>query len=107
MRSLTERLVFSPRATADRAWLPGLPHVLAALATAPVLGVSACVSGLLMATLASFIVYLPLTVLALNGGAALAADAEAPALTPAAQTVLLALWTVTAWATAGVASMAG
>ena len=105
MPSLTERLVASPT-TQDRAWLPGLPHVLAACAAAPVLGVPACISGLLVATLVSFIVYLPLTVLALNGGAALPEDAEAPPITPHARWLLLGLWTATAWATAWVAATA-
>lgn len=106
MRSLTERLVL-PQATDDQAWLPGLAHVLAAGAAAPVLGVAACAAGLLMATLASFIVYLPLTVLALNGGEALAEDAEAPALPASARAVLLVLWTATAWAAAGIAATVG
>ena len=99
MASLTERVVFSPE-TSDGAWLPGVFHVVAACAAAPVLGIAPAVTGLLMATLVSFIVYVPLTVLALNGGEALAEDAEAPALTPGARLTLLVLWTVTAWAAA-------
>ena len=92
---------------ADQPWLPGLPHVAAALATYFVFGGQACVTGLLLATLASFVVYLPVTALALNGGRAIAADAPAPALTTRAQMVLLGLWTVTAWAGAALASVAG
>ena len=106
MASLTERVVFAPEIS-DSAWLPGLVHVVAACAAAPVLGVAACISGLLMATLVSFIVYVPLTVLALNGGEALAEDAEAPVLNPAARLVLLVLWTATAWAAAGMAAILG
>jgi hypothetical protein len=102
MPSKTNRLIALPEA-ADTAWLPGLPHAAIALAIAPVLGVAACVAGLLVATLVSFIVYLPLTVLTLNGGAALAEDAEAPPMTWRAQAVLLGLWTVTAWVTAWMA----
>src|SRR4051812_22433631 len=82
----------------DRVWLPGLPHAAAALATIVVFGAPACLGGLLLATLASFVVYLPLTALWLNGGAAIAPDAPAPALTAWAQMVLLGLWTVTVWA---------
>lgn len=87
--------------SADQPWLPGLPHVLAALATYFVFGAQGCVTGLLLATLASFVVYLPVTALALNGGRAIAEDASAPALTMKAQAVLLGLWTVTAWVGAG------
>ncbi len=87
--------------SADQPWLPGLPHVVAALATYFVFGAQGCVTGLLLATLASFVVYLPLTALALNGGRAIAEDASAPALTMKAQAVLLGLWTVTAWVGAG------
>ena len=52
---------------------------------------------LVIAVLASFMVYVPLTVLALNGGGALAEDAPVPALTARAYAVLLVLWTTTAW----------
>jgi len=83
--------------SADQPWLPGLPHVAAALATYFVFGGQACVTGLLLATLASFVVYLPVTALTLNGGRAIAADGPAPALTTRARWVLLGLWTVTAW----------
>jgi hypothetical protein len=91
---------------ADQPWLPGLPHAAAALATYFVFGGQACVTGLLLATLASFVVYLPLTALALNGGRAIADDAAAPVLTTRSQMVLLGLWTLTAWAGAAVAALA-
>src|SRR5689334_13322542 len=90
--------------SADSPWLPGLPHVAAALATYFVFGGQACVAGLLLATLASFVVYLPGTALALNGGRPIAEDAPAPALILPAQVVLLVLWTLTAW---GGAALAG
>lgn len=93
--------------SADQPWLPGLPHVAAALATYFVFGGQACVTGLLLATLASFVVYLPLTALALNGGQAIDADAAAPVLTARAQVVLLGLWTLTAWAGAALTAAAG
>jgi hypothetical protein len=87
--------------SADQPWLPGLPHVAAALATYFVFGGQACVTGLLLATLASFVVYLPVTALALNGGRPIEAEAAAPVLTARAQVMLLGLWTLTAWAGAG------
>ena len=75
VRALTVGSGFS----ADQPWLPGLPHVAAALATYFVFGVQACATGLLLATLASFVVYLPVTALALNGGRAIPEDGPAPA----------------------------
>jgi hypothetical protein len=92
---------------ADHPWLPGLPHITAALATFFVFGGQACVTGLLLATLASFVVYLPLTALALNGGRPIGPETSAPAFTTRAQLVLLVLWTVTAWAGAGLTEAAG
>ncbi len=93
--------------SSDRPWLPGLPHAAAGVATWFVFGAQACVTGLLLATLASFVVYLPVTALTLNGGRALGADAPAPVLTTRVQVLLLALWTVTAWAGAGLTAAAG
>jgi hypothetical protein len=93
--------------SADQPWLPGLPHVAAALATYFVVGGQACVTGLLMATLASFVVYLPLTALALNGGRPIGPEASAPAFTTRAQMIQLVLWTVTAWAAAGLTGAVG
>ncbi|HEY4043668.1 MAG TPA: hypothetical protein VGM32_17720 [Rhodopila sp.] len=93
MRTLTGGFATS----AAQPWLPGLPHVAAALATYFVFGLQACLIGLLFATLASFVVYLPLTALALNGGRPIGAEAPAPAFTTRANAVLLGLWTATAW----------
>src|ERR1700674_928252 len=90
----------------NQPWLPGFPHVAAALATYFVFGAQACVTGLLLATLASFVIYLPVTALTLNGGQAIAADGPAPVLTTRSLVVLLGLWTVTAWAGAALASVA-
>jgi hypothetical protein len=101
------------QATHDLAWpslrhaqgrLLGLPFVLAAGAPGLVLGWSACIAALLIASLASFLVYVPLTALALNDGGALAEDAPAPPLTPRAYLVLLLLWTATAWLGAAAAT---
>lgn len=77
--------------------LLGLPFVAAAFAPGLAIGWQASLVGLAVASLASFLVYVPLTVLALNGGGALAEDAPVPALTARAYAVLLALWTLTAW----------
>jgi hypothetical protein len=91
--------------SADQPWLPGLPHVAAGLATYFVFGAQACMTGLLLATLASFVVFLPLTALALNGGRAIGANEAPPSLTMAAQLALLGLWTLTAWAGAYLAAI--
>jgi hypothetical protein len=93
--------------SADQPWLPGLPHVAAALATYFVFSGQACVTGLLLATLASFVVYLPLTALALNGGRPIDADAPAPVFSTRSQMLLLGLWTVTAWAGAALTAAVG
>jgi hypothetical protein len=103
VRALTGGFGFST----EQPWLPGLPHVAAALATYFVFGGQACMTGLLLATLASFVVYLPVTALTLNGGRAITADSAAPVLTTRAQLVLLGLWTLTAWAGAALIAMAG
>ncbi len=87
----------------NQPWLPGLPHAAAALATYFVFGGRGCLTGLMLATLASFVVFLPVTALALNGGRAISEDAPAPGLTQRAQIALLALWTATAWAGAAIA----
>lgn len=89
--------------TADTTWLPGLPHAVGAATTWLVFGGAACVAGLLMASLVSFVVWLPLTALALNNGRPLAEDAVAPALTPNAKWALFLLWTATAWLAAAIA----
>jgi len=102
VRALTSGFGFS----ADQPWLPGLPHVAAALATYFVFGIQACVTGLLLATLASFVIYLPVTALTLNGGKPIEADAPAPALTARAQLLLLVLWTLTAWFGAALTTLA-
>ncbi len=99
VRALTAGHGFS----ADQPWLPGLPHVILALATYFVFGAQGCITGLLLATLVSFVVFLPLTALALNGGRAIEPDASAPTLTLKAQFSLLGLWTATAWAGAALA----
>ncbi len=83
-----------------RGRLLGLPFVLLAVAPALAFGPRACAAALMIATMANFLVYLPLTVLVLNGGAALREDEAAPALTLRAYLALLLLWTATAWCAA-------
>ena len=102
-----DSLTPDPAVSAEQPWLPGAPHAVAALTTWAVFGASACATGLLLATLASFAIYLPVTALALNGGQAIATGDPAPAITPSARAVLLGLWTATAWAGAALASMTG
>jgi hypothetical protein len=99
-RSFTQAAVLP--AAVDQPWLPGLPHAAAALATWFVFGTQACITGLLMATMASFVVYLPLIALALNGGKPLPENDPAPPLTTSQRLLLLALWTLTAWGVAAV-----
>jgi hypothetical protein len=103
MRTFFSQTMSTTRSEAAGAWFPGLPHVLAAAATWPVFGGASCAAGLLMASLVSFVVWLPLTALALNNGEALAPDAVAPVLTPNAKRVLFVLWTGTVWLAAAIA----
>ncbi len=103
MRTFFSQTLATTRPATDRSWLPGLPHAAAAASTWFVYGASACVSGLLMASLVSFVVWLPLTALALNHGEPLQADAVAPAMTPNAKRALFVLWTATAWLAAAIA----
>jgi hypothetical protein len=103
MRTLFSQTVATTRTEASDAWFPGLPHILAAVATWPVFGGPSCAAGLLMGSLVSFVVWLPLTALALNDGKPLPMDAAAPALTPNAKGALFVLWTATVWLAAAIA----
>jgi hypothetical protein len=102
MRSFFPQTLTAHRPTADGAWFPGLPHMLAAAATWPVFGGASCATGLLMASLVSFVVWLPLTALALNDGKPLAPGDAAPVLTPNAKRALFLLWTATVWLAAAI-----
>ena len=99
MRSLRQTMPYLawPSLRDARGRLLGLPFVLAAFVPGLVFGWQACFAALTIASLASFLVYVPMTALALNGGGALTEDAPVPALTARAYAVLLALWTTTAW----------
>lgn len=87
-----------------RGRLLGLPFMLTAAAPGAVLEWQAWLASLLVASVATFLLYVPLTALALNGGAALKDEQPAPALTVRAYVVLLVLWTVTAWLGAALAA---
>lgn len=99
MRSLRQTMPYLawPSLRDARGLLLGLPFVVAACGPGYALGWRACLAALVIASQATFLVYVPLTVLALNGGGALAEDAPVPALTARAYLALLALWTATAW----------
>ncbi len=93
-------------ATHDIAWpslrhaegrLLGLPFAVTAIAPGFLLGWSACIAALTIASVASFLIYVPLTALALNGGDALTEDGPLPSLTARAYAALLSLWSMTAW----------
>ena len=85
----------SPRNARGR--LLGLPFLLTAATPGLLFGWPACLAAMVLACLASFIVYVPMTALALNDGRALRNDTPDPALTPSAYAVLLLLWSLTAW----------
>ena len=103
MRTLFSQTIAATRPATDHSWFPGLPHALAAIATWPVFGAGACAAGLLMASLVSFVVWLPLTAIALNNGQPVAPDDAAPTLTLNARRALFVLWTATAWLAAAIA----
>jgi len=81
--------------------------VLTAIAPGFMFGWPACIAALMIASLASFLVYVPLTALALNSGQPLAEDAPAPALTAPTYAALLALWATTAWLAASMVPLLG
>ena len=80
-----------------RGRLLGLPFLLTAGAPGLVFGWPACLGGVVLACLASFVVYVPMTALALNDGRAIRNDAPDPSLTARAYAVLLVLWILSTW----------
>jgi hypothetical protein len=102
LRQTTPALVW-PSLHDARGRLLGLPFVLTAAVPGILFGWQASVAGLIVASVASFVVFVPMTALALNRGAALPEDATLPPLTARSYVVLLALWTVTAWLGAALA----
>jgi hypothetical protein len=103
VRQTTPELAW-PSLRHARGRLLGLPFVVTAAAPGAVLTWQAWVASLLVASVATFLVYVPMTALALNGGAALKDNQPAPALTVRAYIVLLVLWTMTAWLGAALAA---
>jgi hypothetical protein len=85
--------------------LLGLPFVLSACAPGLVYAWPVCIAALMVASVASFLVFVPLTALALNGGAALDDNAPPPPLTPRAYALLFLLWTSAAWLGAALVSL--
>jgi hypothetical protein len=101
-------------ATRDLSWpslrhsegrLLGLPFVLSACAPGLVYAWPVCVAALMIASVASFLVFVPLTALALNGGMALGDEQPPPPLTPRAYALLFVLWTSAAWLGAALTSL--
>ena len=99
MRSLRQTTpdVAWPSLRDARGRLLGLPFVLTAVVPGILFGWPASVAALIVATVASFVVFVPMTALALNRGAALHEDATLPPLTARSYVVLLVLWTLAAW----------
>jgi hypothetical protein len=100
--------------TRDLAWpslhhsegrLLGLPFVLSTCALGFVYSGPICIAALMIASVASFLVFVPLTALALNGGVALGDDVPPPPLTPRAYVLLFLLWTTSAWLGAALTSL--
>jgi hypothetical protein len=85
-----------------RGRLLGLPFLLTGATPALLFGWQACLAAALLASLASFVVYVPMTALAMNDGRAIKGDMPDPALTAQAYAVLLLLWTFTTWLAAAV-----
>lgn len=107
MRSLRQTTpdVAWPSLRDARGRLLGLPFVITAGVPGILFGWQASIVALIVASVASFVVFVPMTALALNRGAALHEDASLPPLTARCYVVLLVLWTLAAWlgATAAVA----
>ena len=99
MRSLRQTTpdVAWPSLRDARGRLLGLPFALTAAVPGILFGWQASIMALILASVASFVVFVPMTALALNRGAALPEDATLPPLTARCYVVLLVLWTLAAW----------
>jgi hypothetical protein len=99
MRSLRQTTpdVAWPSLRDARGRLLGLPFVLTAAVPGILFGWQASVAALIVASVASFVVFVPMTAIALNHGAGLPEDATLPPLTPRCYVVFLMLWTSAAW----------
>ena len=82
----------------------GAPVLGTALAGGLAFGWPACLAGVLLASFASFVLFIPMAALWLTGGRPLASGTEPPMLPDALQRGLLALWAATAWTVAWIAA---
>jgi hypothetical protein len=100
MHSSERAMLAWPSFRGWRGRMLGLPFLAAACSPAVLFGRDVCLAAGVIAILANFIVFVPLTVLALNGGQAMRGDLEAPPLTARAYIGLLLLWTIAVWISA-------
>jgi hypothetical protein len=100
MYSTGSALLAWPSLREARGRMLGLPFVIAAASPAAIFGWSVCLGAAVLAVLANFIAFVPLTVLMLNGGQAMRSDLDVPPLTARAYFGLLLLWTATTWVAA-------
>jgi hypothetical protein len=100
MHSTGSALLAWPSLREARGRMLGLPFVIAACSPAALFGWSVCLAAAVLAVLANFIAFVPLTVLMLNGGQAMRSDRDMPPLTTRAYFGLLLLWTATIWVAA-------
>ena len=100
MHSTGSALLAWPSLREARGRMLGLPFVLVACSPASLFGWPVCVAASVLAVLANFIAFVPLTVLTLNGGRAMRSELDVPPLTARAYLTLLLLWTATIWVAA-------
>ena len=100
MLSTGSALLAWPSLRQARGRMLGLPFVIATCSPAGMFGWRVCFAAAVLAVLANFIAFVPMTVLTLNGGQAMRSDLDVPPLTPRAYFGLLLLWTVTTWVAA-------
>ena len=104
MHSSGSTIVAWPSLREWRGRMLGLPFVIAACSPGAAFGWDVCVGAGVLAILSNFVVFVPLTVLALNGGRAVQDNLHVPPLTPLAYLALLLLWTTTIWIAAAALS---
>ncbi len=95
-----------PGVRSDLPLLGGLPHLAATAASFLVFGLEPAIAGLMLAIVASAIVFRPLTPLAMNRWQPMPLHRHDPELSPRARLVLVGLWTTTAWSGAALVWLA-